>query len=129
MDIFAIILIWVVFSAIVANFGKKRTIGFGTAFVVSLLLSPLVGLLFVLFSDERKDSKEAFKYLEHRELGKKAEYKGQFAEAIDHYMDSLYHLENDHKHLSRKSEEKRLKQVQEIKERVDTLKLKLSTPS
>lgn len=38
-------------SVLVGMLGSRRRIGFGWAFVLSLLLSPLVGLLITLLSD------------------------------------------------------------------------------
>lgn len=50
---------WIVLCALVAVAGKRRKIGAGTAFVVSLLLSPLVGIICVAFSkDKQQDAIE-----------------------------------------------------------------------
>ena len=54
---------------------------------------------------KKKTDTEAHKFVYYKELAKKAEFKGQFAPALDHYMDSLYHLENDYKYLDKKTEE------------------------
>jgi hypothetical protein len=50
MDILIYIILWIVFSFIVGSLGKNKNIGFGYAFIISLLFSPLIGLIFVLFS-------------------------------------------------------------------------------
>lgn len=41
---------WIVFSIVVAIIGNDRKIGGGAAFAISLFLSPLIGLIFVLTS-------------------------------------------------------------------------------
>ena len=42
--------LWILFSMFVADLGKRRTIGYGPAFILSLLLSPIIGLIIVLIS-------------------------------------------------------------------------------
>ena len=44
------VILWIVFSILLGVIGLKRKIGFLGAFSLSLLLSPLVGLIFVLAS-------------------------------------------------------------------------------
>jgi hypothetical protein len=39
------------------------------------------------------------KYKEHKELGEKEEFKGNYSKAIDHYLDAIYYLEKDYKSL------------------------------
>lgn len=39
-------------AALVGMLGRRRTIGFGWPFVLSLVFTPLVGLIFVLLSEE-----------------------------------------------------------------------------
>ncbi len=46
--------IWIALSALVGTLGDDRTCGFSTAFIVSLLFSPLIGLA-VVFASMRKD--------------------------------------------------------------------------
>ena len=46
-------IVLIVFSLIIGNIGSKRTIGFLTAFLLSLFLTPIVGLLFVFSSDKK----------------------------------------------------------------------------
>lgn len=54
MDIVYIIL-WLGFTLVVAGLGNERQIGPGKAFIISLLLSPIVGLV-VVVSSKRKDT-------------------------------------------------------------------------
>lgn len=46
---------WVIFSIIVGALGSGRTIGFFGAFFLSLLLSPVIGLIITLFSKNKED--------------------------------------------------------------------------
>ena len=48
--IFAVVL-GVGVDALIGLFGSRRNIGFGWAFIISLLLTPLVGLIAVLLSE------------------------------------------------------------------------------
>ena len=45
-------------SVLVGLLGSRRTIGFGWAFILSLLFSPLVGLIIVLLCDELPQGSE-----------------------------------------------------------------------
>jgi hypothetical protein len=45
--------VWFIIALIVGNFGKNRTIGFTGAFYASLLLSPLLAMLFIVASDKK----------------------------------------------------------------------------
>jgi hypothetical protein len=49
------IFLWIIFSFCIGAIGMNRKIGFGGAFMLSLLLSPLIGLLFTLISDKSED--------------------------------------------------------------------------
>lgn len=44
------IVILVIISALVALLGKDRKIGYGWSFVVCLFLSPIIGVIIILFS-------------------------------------------------------------------------------
>ena len=50
-----IFLMWIIFSFVVGLIGKSRNIGFGGAFIVSLLLSPLIGVIITSFSKSLED--------------------------------------------------------------------------
>jgi hypothetical protein len=47
------VLIWLLLSLLVASIGKRRKFGFWFYFFISILLSPLLGLLLVLVSAPR----------------------------------------------------------------------------
>ena len=127
MDTLTVIILWIGFALLVGVVGKNRKIGFGLAFLLAIILSPIIGLVIALLSKTKKDIKEEHKFLEYNELAKKAEFKGQIDQAIDHYMDSLYHLENDYKNIkNKKLEEGRLNHIKNIKEKIEELKKKKS---
>ena len=47
------VLLGIVFSILVGLIGKNRNIGFGWSFVLSLFLSPIIGLIVTLFSKKK----------------------------------------------------------------------------
>jgi len=49
------IIAFVFFSILVGQLGKNRKIGFGWSLVLSLLLSPIIGLIITLFSKKNSD--------------------------------------------------------------------------
>lgn len=49
------IIAFIIFSLLVAQLGKDRKIGFGWSFVISLLLSPLIGLIVTLCSKKNSE--------------------------------------------------------------------------
>lgn len=48
---------WLIFSLIVGAIGSGRNIGFWGAFILSLILSPIIGLIITLFSKDKEDEK------------------------------------------------------------------------
>jgi len=53
MDILIYIFIWILLSFFVGSLGRHKNIGFSSAFIICLLLSPLIGLIVVLFSGNK----------------------------------------------------------------------------
>lgn len=52
----ALILLYVLLSIVVGIYGRKRAVGFAGAFILSLLLSPLVmGLVLMMGSSTQKE--------------------------------------------------------------------------
>lgn len=47
------IFIAVIISALVALLGRNRKIGYGWSFVLCLFLSPIIGLIIILFSKKK----------------------------------------------------------------------------
>ena len=48
------IVLLIIFSALVALLGRNRRIGYGWSFVLCLFLSPIIGLIIILFSKKKK---------------------------------------------------------------------------
>lgn len=48
---------WIIFSIIVGALGSSRKIGFAGAFFLSLILSPVIGLIITLFSKDKENEK------------------------------------------------------------------------
>jgi hypothetical protein len=123
MDSFITIVIWIFLALLVASFGSDRKIGFLVSLLISIFLSPIIGLIFVLFSD--KKSKISHRFKDPYENAKKEEFKGNTEKAIDLYGDALYYLENDYKNTVGRDEIERNKLITSIKEKVEALKSKL----
>lgn len=87
---------WITLALIVALIGKDKKIGFAGALLWSVLLSPLIGLLIVMASNSASSS-QPDQYLRYVDAAKRAQFKGKYEKAIDHYQDALYHLKNDYK--------------------------------
>lgn len=51
------IIVWLVFCCLVGAMGSGRSIGFTASFFISLLLSPLIGFIIVLFSKTETQEK------------------------------------------------------------------------
>ena len=62
--VFLIGIVLIAISCVVGSFGQKRQIGFWGAFWASFLLSPLMGMLFVLASDKGVPVKRAPVYVD-----------------------------------------------------------------
>ena len=122
-----VFILWITFSIIVGLLGKDRKIGFGLAVFWSLILSPLIGLIIVLLSNKNVPGATP-KFKEYREMGEKAELKGKFDEALEHFMDSLYHLQNDYKNrrITSKDEIKRQKLIDDLELKIKSLKEKIN---
>lgn len=55
---------WIILSFVVGFIGSDRKIGFGGAFFISLILSPLIGLIFALMSKTEEEEKYKQKILD-----------------------------------------------------------------
>lgn len=51
-----IVILWIILSILFASLGRNRKIGFGRAFLICILLSPLIGLIVVLISEKHAES-------------------------------------------------------------------------
>ena len=84
----------------------------------------VIGLILTIFYNKGKKQLQKQNYREFQDLAKRAEYKGQISTAIDHYMDTLFHLENDYKNLPKRNEVRRLQLIETIKAKVEELKMR-----
>lgn len=84
-----------------------------------LLICGFIGLVFGKNSPKKTIE---YKHKEFEEQAKRAEFKGQTKEALDLYLDALYHLENDYPNLKKTNEGARLKKVAELKAKIEELK-------
>lgn len=118
------IFLWLALAVLVGIVGKNRSIGFGWAFGLSLIFSPIVGIIIVLLAKTKKELAEEDKWVTERELGKKAEFKGQIDQAIDHFLECLYDLENGYKNrkLSQEEEIGRQKIIKSITAKIENLR-------
>ena len=53
-----IVIIWLIFSVLVAAFGESRKIGFGGALATSILFSPLIGFIVTALSKSKEQEYE-----------------------------------------------------------------------
>jgi hypothetical protein len=86
-------LVWIGLALLVAKFAENKSLGVVNALVISLILSPLIGLIFVLVSSEKKVGPE--QTLPHKAIiveAEKAEFRGDKAKALDLYLDALYQV-------------------------------------
>ena len=129
--IIGFIIVWIGLGYAVAEMGKTRRIGHSSALWISLLFSPLLGLLIVLISPEvgagsiqrsRSDNGDRFKI--SLDEAKKADFKGEIEKAISLYQDTLYYLDNDYDNLNMKVESNRQSLINDIKSRIEVLKIK-----
>lgn len=124
-SIIGILIFWILLSFGVGIVGNGKKVGYWGVFWWSVLLSPIVGLIVGLVSPQQLES-EVHKFKSHIELGKISEYKGEIKESINHYMDGLYHLENDYKNVSNKKwNESRSQLIEQYKTKVEELKSKI----
>ena len=124
-SIIGILVFWILLSFGVGIVGNGKKVGYWGVFWWSVLLSPIVGLIVGLVSPQQLES-EVHKFKSHIELGKISEYKGEIKESINHYMDGLYHLENDYKNVSNKKwNESRSQLIEQYKTKVEELKSKI----
>jgi hypothetical protein len=115
-----IFVIWIILAFIVASFGKNTNLGYGGTLLISLIFSPVIGLIVAAVSGKPQPKKEEPYKIAMAEADK-LEYKGRNAEAIDKYMDAMYHLENDYPNVKGKMEENRRILLERLSRKVESL--------
>ena len=128
--IIGFIIVWIGLGYAVAEMGKTRRIGHSSALWISLLFSPLLGLLIVLISPEVEGSitqrnsgggVSRDRYKVSLDEAKKAAYKGEIEKAINLYQDTLYYLDNDYNNMNNKAEQSRQSLMSDIQHRIKEL--------
>ena len=116
------ILGWIILTIMVAMYGSKKNIGL-SAFFISLLLSPLIGFIYVFVSKDPDFNKP---YKQFLDKAKREVYKENYAQAIDDYKNALYHLENDYEDVLGKSAIDRDNLILKLKSKVNDLESKVN---
>jgi hypothetical protein len=116
-----IAIFWIFFSGLIGLVGQNRRIGFWGAFLFSILLSPVIGLIITLLSDNAKNEKEKHVFKKYVELAEKAKNREDFKTAIDNYLDAIYHLEHDYKGIDKSRDDL----IISLNKKVEKLKVKL----
>ena len=113
------VIVWFILSALVANLGKNKQIGFNNTFLASLLLSPVIGYIFVLLSPPEPIEEltqttitDRFKYSLDR--ANRAAFMGQTDKAISLFKDTLNYLENDYDMIRIEAEQNRQALIMQI---------------
>ena len=82
-----IVILWIVLSILFASLGHNRKIGFGRAFLICILLSPLIGLIIVLISEKHSESLMKLKIAHDSGSLTKEEYNKQVRKIIPNKED------------------------------------------
>jgi hypothetical protein len=115
-------------TSIIYLISRKYNIGTTLMIIAGVTSLPIGIIAIILGIILRKRIKkikvnEEHKFLAYKILAKEAESKGQIDQAIDYYMESLSHLENDYENLKdKKLEEGRLNHIKNFKEKIEVLK-------
>ena len=129
------IIVWIGLGYAVAEMGKTRRIGHSSAFWISVLFSPLLGLLIVLISPEidgkasqtisgSSGGRNGDRFKVSLDEAKKAAFKGEYEKAIGLYKDTLYYLHNDYTNLNNKVQQNRQSLIDDIQYQIKELETK-----
>jgi uncharacterized membrane protein (DUF106 family) len=89
--------LWIIFSLIVGAVGSNRRIGFWGAFLLSLILSPIIGLIITLISKDKEDD----------------EYKKRMYETQNRQEDTLSDLKEN---INKKSVFEELEKIKKMRD-------------
>lgn len=106
------VIVWFILSAQVAKLGKNKQIGFNNTFLASLLLSPVIGYIFVLLSppepiEELTKLSVADRFKYSLDSARRAAFMGQTDKAVSLFKDTLNYLENDYDKFRIEAEQNR----------------------
>ncbi len=91
-----IVLAWIILSILVGTMGSSKTIGAMGAFFISLIFSPIIGLLFVIGSSEKEKVKKVNpKIVELTKRAYKANNTQDYKNAINALQEALYYDAKD----------------------------------
>ncbi len=113
------VIVWFILSALVANLGKNKQIGFNNTFLASLLLSPVIGYIIVLLSppepiEELTQSTITDRFKYSLDSANRAAFMGQTDKAVSLFKDTLHYLENDYNKFRIEAEQNRQAQIVQI---------------
>jgi phosphate/sulfate permease len=111
------IFIWIGLCFLVALAGTEKSLGYWGTFFISLLLSPLLGLIIALVSGSRIKRKVSSNF-SNLNLALKAENRGDIKEAWKYYMDALFDIKNAPKSNNKYVRNYRTKQIAEIESKI-----------
>ena len=97
MEIILLVLIYLVAAFFIGFIGSNKQIGYWGAFFLSFLCSPIVGVIAALISPPSAKTRlktKVFQYLDDIEKAKMAENRGDNIEAVKHYKDALFRIDN-----------------------------------
>lgn len=94
---------WIIFSVVVGFVGSNRKVGFWGAFFLSLILSPVIGLIIALVSKDKNDEKYKNEVLKTQEAQREA-------------LEKLISTSTNNIEESTSSVADELKKMQELKE-------------
>lgn len=120
MELFMVFLIWLFLCHLIGKVGESRNIGYGSAFLLSFIFSPLIGLIITAVSG-KKDVMGIDQFKAHFEKAKIEEDRCNIYEAIEEYKKALYYLRVDNKTLSPNQEFLNEEKLNEVKARIETL--------
>ncbi len=111
--------------------GSDKKIGYWGTFFLSLILSPLIGLIVALVSAPKTTGtkpsvgghNKGWKH--YYEAAQRYEFKEKYVEALDAYQDSLFYLRKISRKLSKKEQAIKEKKEAELKALIDNLKAKV----
>ena len=104
-----VFIVWVILSVIIASYGSKKHIGYTWTLIISLVLSPLFGLIAVLISAEKTIKNNIF--VDILNAAKKAEFTGDKDAAIIKYKEIIFEA-NQQSKISGKANRKKVKNYQ-----------------
>ena len=119
-----IIFIWLGLCFLVAMVGTEKSIGYWAVFFLSLLFSPLIGLIIALVSSP-KGGKTVSTRVMNLDLAKKSENRGDYQEAWKYYKDALYDFKNAGIAKDKHVKNYRTKKIIEIESKINEIESKL----